>query len=59
MTRTGDHGAVEPEPEPDRAPRENRILSELATVARCAEDYAKSAAVRATAAKQQATHRRC
>ncbi|WP_275462079.1 hypothetical protein [Streptomyces noursei] len=47
-----------PDDEPDRAPRPNRILTERATIARCAEDYAAGTPVRTTAAKQWTTDRR-
>ncbi|MFJ3537033.1 hypothetical protein ACIPQA_16370 [Streptomyces sp. NPDC090109] len=45
--------AYEAPAEPDRAPRDNRILAEPATPAACARDYADAAKVRAEIDKQQ------
>ncbi|WP_432114039.1 hypothetical protein [Streptomyces sp. S1] len=43
----------EPTPEPDRTPRDNRIVNAPATPAACAADYAGAARVRAELDKQQ------
>ncbi|GGX02058.1 hypothetical protein [Streptomyces chryseus] len=40
--------------QPDRRPRENRIIAEPATPDTCRRDYDAGAADRATSAKQQA-----
>ncbi|MGW4028222.1 hypothetical protein ACWEFL_02700 [Streptomyces sp. NPDC004838] len=42
----------EPEPEPDRTPRPSTVTDQPATVARCAEDYANGADVRANLDRQ-------
>ncbi|MFE0699138.1 hypothetical protein [Streptomyces sp. NPDC058872] len=48
-----DTPTYEPAPEPDRAPRSNRIVDAPATPAACAEDYAAAPDVRATLDKQR------
>ncbi|GGR37831.1 hypothetical protein GCM10010497_45880 [Streptomyces cinereoruber] len=47
----------EPTPEPDRTPRDNRIVTAPATPAACAADYADGARVRAELDKQMRTGR--